>query len=422
MKQIIKDLKSRNLIFQITNENLGAILSSEKPPVYCGFDPTGLSLHLGNLLLITVLMRFQQAGFRPIVLVGGATGMIGDPSGKSSERRLLGKDEVEANVAALQTQLGKFLDFDKGSYSALIVNNFDWFNRFLFIDFLRDIGKHFSLGSMLAKEATKNRLETGISFTEFSYALMQAYDFLYLFDTFGCRIQLGGQDQWGNITAGLELIRKLRGKEAFGITFPLITTSSGNKFGKTEAGTIWLDARLTSPYQFYQYLINTGDGDVVQYLKSFTFLLISEIEDYGESVSREPQKREAQKRLAWELTKLVHGETEAGMAKNASAVLFGGEVSEISDETLEEIFPDVPKARFPMLALSQGLDLVQALLSCQAASSKGEARRLIGQGGVYVNNRKVTDSGYKLTSNDLASQHFIVIRTGKRNFFCLRFD
>lgn len=279
MKQILDDLKSRNLIFQITHEDLGTILGSDRPPVYCGFDPTGLSLHLGNLLLITVLMRFQRAGFRPIVLVGGATGMIGDPSGKSSERKLLGKDEVEANVAALRTQLGKFLDFDKGSYSALIVNNFDWFNRFLFIDFLREVGKHFSVGSMLAKEAIRNRLETGISFTEFSYVLMQAYDFLYLFDMFGCRIQLGGQDQWGNITAGLELIRKLRGKEAFGITFPLITNSSGSKFGKTEFGTIWLDERLTSSYQFYQYLINTSDGDVVKYLKLYTFLPISEIEE-----------------------------------------------------------------------------------------------------------------------------------------------
>lgn len=422
MTQFFVDLKSRNLIFQVTNEKLDTLFLSDRSPVYCGFDPTGSSLHIGNLLLITGLMRFQRAGFKPIVLMGGATGMIGDPSGKSSERKLLDRYEIETNVEAIQTQLKKFLDFDKGSYSAQIVNNAEWFGRFLFIDFLREIGKHFSVGSMLAKEAVKNRLETGISFTEFSYLLMQAYDFLYLFDTFGCRIQLGGQDQWGNITAGIELIRKLRGKEAFGITFPLITDASGNKFGKSEAGTIWLDEKLTSPYQFYQYLINTSDNDVINYQKLFTFLSMEEINDYADMVVREPEKREAQKRLAWEVTKQVHGEENANMAKNASEVLFGREISEFSDKMLGEVFPDVPKAHFQFVELSNGLGLVQTLVLCQATASKGEARRLISQGGVYINNRKVKELGYKLTPQDLASEHFIILRTGKKNFFCLRFD
>ena len=422
MAQILADLKSRGLVFQATNENLDKHFLLETCPVYCGFDPTSASLHIGSLLPILGLMRFQRAGFRPIILLGGATGLIGDPSGKSSERKLLTKEEIEANGKAIKNQFRRFLDFDKGKCSALIVDNSNWFARYFFVDFLRDIGKHFSIGNILAKESVKNRLEAGVSFTEFSYILMQAYDFLYLFDTLGCRIQLGGQDQWGNITAGIELIRKLRGKEAFGVTFPLITTSSGKKFGKTEAGTIWLDRNLTSPYQLYQYMVNTSDRDVVKYLQYFTFLTLEEIKNYSEIIIKEPEKRKPQKRLAWEVTRLVHGEKMAGMAKKASEVLFGGEVSEIADETLEEIFPDVPKANFIASKLSKGIELTAALVSCNAVSSKGEAKRLISQGGVYVNNKKVESLNYKLTFNDLASEHFIIIRTGKKRFFILRFD
>ena len=422
MPQILEELKSRDLVFQVTNENLDEHFSTNGCPVYCGFDPTSSSLHIGSLLLILGLMRFQQAGFRPIVLIGGATGLIGDPSGKSSERELLSREKVKENVERIKNQLRKFLDFGKSKLSAIIVDNSDWFARYSFIDFLRDIGKHFSISSILSKESVKNRLESGISFTEFSYILLQAYDFLYLFDTFGCRIQLGGQDQWGNITAGIELIRKLRGKEAFGVTFPLITTSSGKKFGKTEKGTIWLDENLTSPYQLYQYLINTNDRDVVKYLKYFTFMSLEEIEECSKKVKEKPEQREAQKRLAWEVTKLVHGERNATMVKKASEVLFGGEISEFTDEILEEIFPDVPRALFSSSELSKGIDIVKALVSCKAVSSKGEARRLILQGGCYINNKKVEELNYKLTSNDLASEHFILIRTGKKKYFLLRFD
>ena len=422
MTNIISELISRDLIFQVTNQDLDKIFSSDRPPVYCGFDPTSSSLHLGSLLPILGLVRFQTSGFKPIILIGGATGMIGDPSGKSAERVLLGKEEIEANVALLEAQLRNFLDFDKGSCSAVVVDNASWLNQILFVDFLRDIGKHFSIGAMLAKESVKTRLEAGISFTEFSYLLLQAYDFLYLYDNYKCKVQLGGQDQWGNITAGIELVRRLRGEEVFGVTFPLITTASGKKFGKSEAGNIWLDGALTSPYQLYQYLVNTSDQDVITYLKIFTFLSLEEITHYADMVRNKPEEREAQKFLAWEVTSIVHGKEAALMAQKASRVLFGGELSGFTDKILEEIFSDVPKAKLLFSTLAGGLDLIQALLSCQAVSSKGEARRLISQGGVYVNNQQVSDQARKLTHEDLASEHFIVIRTGKKKFFILGFE
>jgi tyrosyl-tRNA synthetase len=422
MSDIITELTSRDLIFQVTNQDLDRIFLSDKPPVYCGFDPTSSSLHLGSLLPILGLMRFQKTGFKPIILVGGATGMIGDPSGKSAERVLLGQKEIVANVVSLETQLRNFLDFDKGSCSALVVDNASWFNQILFVDFLREIGKHFSIGAMLAKDSVKTRLETGISFTEFSYILLQAYDFLYLYDNYKCKIQLGGQDQWGNITAGIDLIRRLRGQEVFGVTLPLVTTASGKKFGKSEAGNIWLDGALTSPYQLYQYLINVSDQDVITYLKIFTFLSLEEIGNYAEKIRNKPEGREAQKRLAWEVTRLVHGQEVALMAQKASEVLFGGEISGFTDTLLKEIFSDVPKAKLLFSVLAGGLDLIESLISCQAVSSKGEARRLISQGGVYVNNQKVSDQTRKLNLQDLASEHFIVIRTGKKKFFILGFE
>ncbi|HPD60738.1 MAG TPA: tyrosine--tRNA ligase [Thermodesulfobacteriota bacterium] len=422
MPDIITELTSRDLIFQVTNQDLDKIFSSDKPPVYCGFDPTSSSLHLGSLLPIIGLMRFQQAGFKPIILIGGATGLIGDPSGKTLERKLLTREDILSNAQGIEAQLRKFLDFDPGDFSALVVNNATWFNQIFFVDFLRDIGKHFSIGAMLAKESVKARLETGISFTEFSYPLLQAYDFLYLYDNYKCKIQLGGQDQWGNITAGIELVRRLRGQEVFGITFPLITTASGKKFGKSEAGNIWLDGALTSPYQLYQYLINMSDQDVITYLKLFTFLSLEEIGNYAKKIKEKPEGREAQKLLAWEVTRLVHGKEAALMAQKASEVLFGGEVSGFTDKILGEIFSDVPKVKLLFSSLARGLDLIDALLSCQAVSSKGEARRLISQGGVYVNNQKVSDQARKLTPQDLASEHFIVIRTGKKKFFILGFE
>ncbi len=420
MTDIIAKLTSRDVIYQVTHENLDKVFSRVKSPVYCGFDPTAPSLHLGHLLPIIALMRFQKAGFKPLALVGGATGLIGDPSGKSAERMLLSREEIEKNARTVELQLKRFLDFDHGSASAEMVNNADWFEDISFIDFLRDVGKHFSIGTMLGKEAVRNRLETGLSFTEFSYILLQAYDFLHLFDAYRCRVQIGGQDQWGNITAGVELIRKLRGKESYGITFPLLTDSMGKKFGKSEDGALWLDKTLTSPYQLYQYLINTSDLDVIRYLKLFTFLSAEEISECEALLAKSPEKREPQKRLALEVISLVHGRDEARFARKASEVLFGGEVSELTDTALEEIFGDVPKAQAPMAELAKGLELIGLLVSCGASQSRGAARRLIEQGGIYVNNRQVRDISYNLTPQDLASEHFIVIRSGKKRYFLVR--
>lgn len=422
MVDIVAHLAARDLIFQVTHEQMDSLLGSEKPPVYCGFDPTSSSLHLGNLLLIVTLMRFQRAGFKPIIVMGGATGLIGDPSGKSSERILLSKEVLESNLRGFQAQFRRFLDFTPGACAAEIVNNADWFRGYSCIDFLRDIGKHFSVGAMLGKEAVKTRLEAGLSFTEFAYILLQAYDFLHLYDTYGCRIQAGGQDQWGNITAGVDLIRKLRRTECYGITVPLLTDSSGRKFGKSEGGALYLDKSITSPYHLYQYCINANDSDVIRYLKFFTFLSLEEIAAYAQVIKQEPEKREAQRRLAWEVTCLVHGEEEARLAKKASEVLFGGEVSNLTDEVLEQIFADVPRCQCAAGDLRSGIDLVDLLVSCQAVPSRGAARRLLSQGGIYVNNRQVNDSSAPLTRKNLASEHFIVLRTGKKNYFLVRCD
>ncbi len=421
MADIITDLASRNLIFQLTYENLGSILSAERPPVYCGFDPTNASLHLGNLLLIVSLMRFQQAGFKPIILVGGATGLIGDPSGKSAERILLNKEVIEDNLRGIEVQFRRFLDFEPGASSAELVNNAEWFYTYSFIDFLRDVGKHFSIAAMLGKEAVRNRLASGLSFTEFSYTLLQAYDFLHLLDTRGCRIQVGGQDQWGNITAGIDLIRKLRHTECYGATFPLLTDAAGRKFGKSVEGALWLDKNRTSPYQLYQYLMNTTDSDVIRFLKYFTFLTLEEIDAYDRLLQAAPEKREAQKKLAWEVTRLVHGDEEAAMARKASEVLFGGEISGLTDAVLERIFSEVPQYRYAASDLASGVEMIGLLVACQAAPSRGAARRLISQGGVYINNRQIDESLGTLTAEHLASEHFIVLRTGKKKYCLIRF-
>lgn len=421
MTDFIANLKSRDVIYQVTHENLDAVFASQQPPVYCGFDPTASSLHLGHLLPIIALRRFQQAGFKPLAVVGGATGMIGDPSGKTAERVLLSKEDIERNVHSVEQQLRRFLDFDKGAASAEMVNNADWFRDISFIDFLRDVGKHFSIGSMLGKEAVRQRLETGLSFTEFSYILLQAYDFFHLFNTYGCRLQIGGQDQWGNITAGVELIRKLSGKEAYGVTFPLLTDSTGKKFGKSEGGALWMDKEMTSPYELYQYLLNVADSDVIRYLKLFTFLPLDEVDEYHKLVEKSPEKRDAQKRLAREVTRLVHGDAETQLAEKASQVLFGGEVADLTDEALEQIFADVPKTEIAMKDLADGIDLIGFLVAAGGSQSRGAARRLITQGGAYVNNRQVKDIDYTITQKDLASEHFVVLRTGKKKYFLVRF-
>jgi tyrosyl-tRNA synthetase len=391
--------------------------------VYAGFDPTADSLHLGHLVPIMTLAHLQRAGHRILALVGGATGMIGDPSGKSEERNLLTPEQVAHNVEGQGKQLARFLDFD-GENPAKIVNNADWIGGMSFLEWLRDVGKHFTVNYMLAKDSVKSRIgsEAGISFTEFSYMTMQAYDFLHLYDTEGCTLQCGGNDQWGNITAGIDLVRKLRAAQVFGVTCPLVTTSSGEKFGKTAGNAVWLDAGRTSPYLFYQYWINVDDRDVVRYLNYFTFLGADRIAALEEQSRTNPGAREAQKALAWEVTKLVHGEDLAGRAKRASEVMFGGEVTGLSDEEVMEAFAEVPSVTMEVGRLEAGIPLVDLLAASALVTSKGEARRLVKAGGASVNNRRETNIGRILKRDDLASEHVMVLRSGKKNYRLVRFE
>jgi len=417
----LADLRARGLLYQQTHDELDRVLGERRVTLYAGFDPTADSLHIGSLIPLLGLARFQRAGHRPIALMGGGTGMIGDPSGRSSERTLLSREDLAANVAGIRPQLQRFLDFEDRDCGALLLDNADWLATYPLISFLRDIGKHFAVGVMLGKDSVRSRMEAGISYTEFSYMLLQSADFLHLYDHYGCTLQIGGQDQWGNITAGGELIRRMRGAGAYGATFPLVTTASGAKFGKSEGGNYWLDPARTSPYELYQYFVNTDDRDVVRYLQWFTFLDANEIGEYAGLVEREPERREAQRRLAREITTLVHGDAEARAAENASAVLFGSEITGLTDHELERIFREVPRAEFSRAALGEGLELVDCLMTAGLASSRGDARRLLTSGAIYLNNRRVEDAAHRLTASDLASSSMAVLRKGKRNYVLLRF-
>jgi tyrosyl-tRNA synthetase len=398
---------------------------NEKPrTVYAGFDPTSDSLHVGSLLPALMLRRFQKAGHRPIALVGGATGMIGDPSGKSEERNLLSLDQLEKNVAGIERQLRGLLDFE-GPHAALLLNNFDWMRGFTYLDFLRDVGKHFPVNMMLAKDSVKGRLErdSGISYTEFSYMLVQAYDFVYLNRHHGCELQIGGSDQWGNITAGIDLARRMHGVQLYGLTCPLLLKSDGTKMGKTERGAIYLAADKTSPYAFYQYWINVADADAATCLRFLTELSREEIEALDASRAKEPHLRESQKRLAEELTRLIHGEAGLAAAKKATEVFFGAEIENLTDAQLIDIFADVPSQTLSRDKLSgSGLPLVDAFVESGLAKSKSEARRTIAQGGAYVNNRVRNDVETKLTASDLASETVMVLRSGKKKYALLRFE
>jgi len=426
MNDIFADLAWRGLIQQTTDDqHLPAWLSSGSRTLYIGFDPTASSLHIGSLLPLLTLRRFQRAGHRPIPLVGGATGMIGDPSGKCEERNLLSVETLQANIEGLQQQMRQFLDFDCGDRSALLVNNFDWMRGFSFLDFLRDVGKNFPVNVMLTKDSVKSRLDRsdgGLSYTEFSYMLLQAYDFVHLYDQYGCQLQAGGSDQWGNITAGIDLARRMRGVQLYGLTCPLLTKSDGTKMGKTEKGTVWLAADRTSPYAFYQYWINVADADAGTCLRMLTELNRKEIESLDRSRETEPHLRQSQKRLAEELTRLVHGDTGWATARRATDVFFGAEIADLNDAQLVEIFADVPSKQLPRERLSgDGLPLIDALTESGLAKSKGEARRTIQQGGAYVNNRRITELDTRLTGTHLASETVMVLRSGKKNYALLRF-
>jgi tyrosyl-tRNA synthetase len=364
------------------------------------------------------LAHFQRAGHRVLQVVGGATGMIGDPSGRSEERNLLGAEQIAHNVAAVRRQMERFLDFN-GVNPALILDNLDWIGRMSFIDWLREVGKNFTVGYMLAKESVQRRLEQGITYTEFSYMTLQAYDFLHLFDTHGCTLQIGGTDQWGNITAGIDLIRRLRQAQAFGLTMPLVTTSSGDKFGKSAGNALWLDAARTSPWDFYQYLVRQEDRDVIRFLKLYTFLPLEQIAELERAVREQPEKREAQKTLAWEVTQLVHGKDTAAEIAHAAEVVYQSEIKGISDQTLAAVFASVPSTTITWPELDGGIDLLAIFTRTGLASSKGEARRLQQAGGLYVNNVRQGPEG-KLTRASLASESFIVLRTGKKNYHLIR--
>ena len=408
----------------MSDEKLFDLFSQEEVTCYIGFDPSARSLHVGNLFVMMSLAHIQRCGHHAIALLGGGTGMIGDPSGKSEERVLLTQDQLEENARGIKQQLQEILKPEDEVVGSLrVINNADWLGKYGFIEFLRDIGKHFRIGEMLAKESVKRRLDSaeGISFTEFSYMLLQSADFLHLFKEYNCIAQFGGSDQWGNITAGIDLVRKAAEETAYGVTFPLITTASGQKLGKTEKGAVYLDPELTSPYEFYQYWINTDDADVIKYLKWFTFLPISEIDSIAESHDKEPEKREAHRILAYEVTKFIHGVKQADIAVKTSGVLFGQEISDVSDEMLEAIFKDVPSTEVSEKELEPGFSIVDAVVQCELSKGRSAARRLINGGGVYLNNKRVTDEELVITRDSLASAHIAVLRTGKRNYHLLKF-
>ena len=417
---LFDEFQWRGMVHEATPD-LQKILGEEKLTAYIGFDPSAASLHVGSLLPVMGLARLQRFGHTPIAIAGGGTGLIGDPSGKTKERQLLTAEQVEENLAGIKEQLGRFLDFEATSNPASIINNADWLAPISMMDFLRDVGKYFTVNNLLGKEAISRRLESdeGISFTEFSYPLLQAYDYLVLHDRHRCTLQMGGSDQWGNILAGIDLIRRLRGARAHGLVFPLVTTAAGVKFGKTEAGAVWLDPKLTSPYRFYQFWLNTDDRDAITYLKFFTWLSQDEIAELSESVRSEPEKRRAQRELAHRVTALVHGETELEKAMRASEVLFGKEISGLGVQEILDIFADVPSTEIAKSKL-EGFTVTDALVVSGQAPSKGEARRLVQGGGVCVNNRRVSDPRQAISDSDLIEGQVLVLRKGAKNYHVIR--
>ena len=429
---LLADFEARGLVHQSTDAApLRAWLATPGRRVYAGFDPTADSLHVGHLVALVLLRRVAAAGHEPVAVLGGATGMIGDPSGRSEERNLLSPDELAANIASVGRQIEAVLAAPGSAATGSstprryhVVNNADWMRGVGYLEFLRDVGKHVPLSQMLAKDSVKSRLERdgGLSYTEFSYMLLQAWDFVHLSDALDCRVQIGGSDQWGNITAGIELGRRLRSRELHGITCPLLTKADGTKMGKTAAGAVWLDPRRTSPYRFYQYWINLDDDDAGRCLLRLTELPLDEITALAEARAANPAARESQKRLATELTRLVHGDEGLATAKQATEIFFGAEIASLDDAALAEIFADVPSSEFPRTALDgEGLLLTDALTATGLSQSKGAARRTIEQGGAYVNNRRIADVAYRLTPRDLAGTTTLVLRSGKKSYAVARF-
>ncbi len=409
------ELEWRGLVYDAT-EGVRDVLAREKVTGYIGFDPTAASLHVGNLLVMMALAHLQRQGHTAIAVVGGGTGLIGDPSGKSVERQLMSVEQVEANAKGIRAQLERFLDFDSAVAPARMVNNADWLTKLTAVDFMRDVGKHFTINAMLAKESVRRRIESeeGITYTEFSYSLLQAYDFLELYDRYGCTLQMGGSDQWGNITAGMDLIRRLRGGKAHGLVMPLITTAAGTKFGKSESGTIWLDPALTTPYEFYQFWFKIEDRDVVRYLKFFTFLDAQTIAELERAVAEAPEKRDAQRALARDVTGRVHGSAAVAEAETAANLLFAG-IGSLTAQQVEASMAGVPSST--IVRTPDGWPVVDLLASCGVTKSKSEATRLVRGGGVYINDCRVTDEKARVTADQAIEGKLFVIRKGKRDNF-----
>jgi tyrosyl-tRNA synthetase len=420
---ILDELAARGLVADVTDrDGLKKLLSAERVTFYVGYDPTFPSLHVGNLVPMVMQARLQRAGHRPIVLVGGATGMVGDPSGKSAERNLLGDDVLAANVAGMRSQLSRFLDFGSGPTGAVLVNNADWTRGVGYLEFLRDIGKYLTINYMMAKDSVRARLESeaGISYTEFSYMLLQAFDFVHLAKAYGCRLQAGGSDQYGNITAGCELSRKMGGPQLFGLTAPLLLDSSGQKMGKTSTGErVWLDAERTPPYSFYQYFLNVTDEEAARLLKIFSFRSLEEIEELARAHDADRSQRVAQRELARELTSWVHGAEETARVEEASRIMFGGSLEGVQERALELLTKVVPVVEIQRSELAKGIALVE-LLTRTVAESKSAARRLVQQGGAYINNVRITDGERKVTTADLVTPTLLVVRGGRKDYRLVR--
>lgn len=418
-KQLLEDLSWRGLLYQQTDEEgMAALLDKEKVALYCGVDPTADSMHIGHIVPLLTLRRFQMHGHQPILLVGGATGTIGDPSGRSEERQLQSMEQVDQNVAAITEQMKRIFDFEADN-GAKMVNNKDWISNMTIIDFLRDYGKLVNINYLLGKDSISSRLDTGLSFTEFAYTLIQGIDFNHLYDHHNCRVQIGGSDQWGNITTGLEMIRKTHDEEAkaFGITIPLVTKADGTKFGKTAGGAVWLDAEKTTPYEFFQFWINTADADVIKYLKIFTFVSREEIEALEKAVQEQPHLREAQKRLAKEMTELIHGVEAHEQAVRISQALFSGNLKELTVSEMKDAFKDVPTSEVP----KQDANIVDLLVEAAVSPSKRQAREDVTNGAISINGEKVTDVAYTVTGTDRLDDQFMIVRRGKKNYRMIQF-
>lgn len=419
---IFEELKWRGMVYDFT-DGAQELLTTQKVTLYNGFDATADSLHVGHMVPLIALARMQRFGHHPIAVAGGGTTMVGDPSGKTAERQLMTREAIEYNVDCIKKQLAHFLDFDVKGNPARLVNNADWLLKLNLIEFLRDIGKHFTVNYMLSKDSVRTRLEReeGLSFTEFSYMLMQSYDFLHLFNTENCVMQTGGSDQWGNITAGAELIRRVTGKSAYAMVYPLITKADGSKFGKTESGSVWLDAARTSPYRFYQFWLNTNDQDVINYLKFFTFQSEERVAELTLAVQQHPEQRDAQRILAREMTATMHGDTALARAEQASQVLFGGAVSGLSAADVEDVFGDVPSGTLVKTTLEgAGTPLLDLLVSSALSKSKGDARRSVAEGGIYLNNIRISDPAQMVTLSDLIDGQFVLLRKGKKSYHLLK--